>query len=200
MLVRHFSDINEERVVLIYSIVTGKSLDLGKFLSSHIIQCAKHSSMSLFYLPLITAMCVASGIQYGPNEESLAPMSAITNNKVQAMKENDRMRPVVQGSQARRQSSSSRPLTMAERMERLEGQVTHQGKQLQQLIDYQYSSNNTIAEIMRMLVIGMVVDMSQFPTMPVFSGRPQPEEHAFSQPMEGDGDVGGDKGDDEELQ
>ena len=59
---RHFSDINEERVVLIYSIVTGKSLDLGKFLSSHIIQCAKQSSMSLFYPSLITAMCATSGV------------------------------------------------------------------------------------------------------------------------------------------
>ena len=62
MLVRHFSDINEEQVVLIYSIVTGKYLDLGKFLSSHIIQCAKQSSMSLFYPSLITAMCATSGV------------------------------------------------------------------------------------------------------------------------------------------
>ena len=157
---RHFSDINKERAVLLYSIVTGKSLDLGKFLSSHIIQCAKHTSMSLFYPSLIIAMCAASGVQYGLNEESLAPMSAIMDNKVQAMKGNDRMRLVVQGSQARRQSSSSRPLTMVKRMERLEGQATHQGEQLQQLIDYQYSSNNTIGEMMRMLAIGMAVDMS----------------------------------------
>ena len=42
VLVRHFNDINKERVVLLYSIVIGKSLYLGKFLSSHIIQCAKH--------------------------------------------------------------------------------------------------------------------------------------------------------------
>ena len=126
-------------------------------------------------------------------------MSAIMDNKVQAMKGNDRMRLVVQGSQARRQSSSSRPLTMVKRMERLEGQATHQGEQLQQLIDYQYSSNNTIGEMMRMLAIGMAVDMSQFPTMPAFLGRQQPEEHASSQPMEGGRDVGGDEGNDEEL-
>ena len=53
---------------------------------------------------------------------------------------------------------------------------------------------------MRMLAIGMVVDMSQFPTMLVFSGHPQLEEHAFSQPMEGGRDVSGNEGDDEELQ
>ena len=116
--------------------------------------------MSLFYPSLIIAMCAASGVQYGLNEESLAPMSATMDNKVQAMKGNDRMGLVVQGSQARRQSSSSRPLTMVKRMERLKGQVTHQGEQLQQLIDYQYSSNNTIGEMMRMLEIGMAVDMS----------------------------------------
>ena len=54
--------------------------------------------------------------------------------------------------------------------------------------------------MMRMLAIGMVVDMSQFPTMLVFSGHPQPEEHASSQPMEDGGDNGGDKDNDEELQ
>ena len=37
MPVRHFSDINKDRAVLLYYIVTGKSLDLGKFLSSHIM-------------------------------------------------------------------------------------------------------------------------------------------------------------------
>ena len=100
MPVRHFSDINKQWAVLLYSIVTGKSLDLGKFLSSHIIQC-DNSSMSLFYLSLITVMCTASGVQYGPNEESLAPMSAITDNKVHAMKGNYKMGPVVEGSQAR---------------------------------------------------------------------------------------------------
>ena len=88
---------------------------------------------------------------------------------------------------------------MVKRMEKLEGQVTHQGEELQQLIDYQYSSNNTIGEMMKILVIGMAVVMSQFPTMPVFPGHPQPEEHASSQPIEDGGDVGGDEDDDEEL-
>ena len=127
-------------------------------------------------------------------------MSTILDNKVQAMKGNDRMGPVLRGSQVRQHFSSSRSLTMAERMEKLEGQVTHQGEQLQQLIDYQYSSNNTIGEMMKMLVIGMVVDMSQFQTMPIFPSHPQPEEHAFSQPMEDGRDVSGDEDDDEELQ
>ena len=156
--------------------------------------------MSLFYPSLITTICASSGVQYGLNEKVLAPMSSITDNKVQAMKRNDKIGSVVQGSQVRRQSSSSRPLTMAERMEKLEGQVTHQGEQLQQLIDYQYSSNNTIEKMMRLLAIGMAVDMSQLPTMLVFSGHPQPEEHASSQPMEDGGDNGGDKDNDEELQ
>ena len=67
-------------------------------MSFHIIQSAKNSSMSLYYLSLITALCAASGVQYGPNEESLAPILAITDNKVQAMNGNDSLGPVVQGS------------------------------------------------------------------------------------------------------
>ena len=42
MPVRHFSDINKEKVVMLYCLVTGKSLDVGTFLSSHIVQCYKH--------------------------------------------------------------------------------------------------------------------------------------------------------------
>ena len=102
MPMRHFSDITKDRVVLLYCLVTEKSLDLGKFLSSHIMQCSKHHSMSLFYLSLITALCVAAGVQYSPNEESLAPMAALTDNKVAAMKGVDRLDPVVQGRQQAR--------------------------------------------------------------------------------------------------
>ena len=101
MPIRHFNDINKDRAVLLYCIVTGKSLDLGKFLSSHIMQCAKHNSMSLFYPSLIIALSATVGVQYGPNEESLAPMSAITDNKVQAMKGYNKLGPVIQGAHAR---------------------------------------------------------------------------------------------------
>ena len=65
--------------------------------------------MLLYYPSLITVLCAASGVQYGPNEESLAPMSAIT----------DSLGLVVQGSQPCQWSSSLRNLTMAEQMERL---------------------------------------------------------------------------------
>ena len=42
-----------------------------------------------------------------------------------------------------------------------------------------------------MMVIGMVVDMEQFPNMPAFPGHPRVDEHGSSQPT-------GDGGDDEE--
>ena len=101
MQVRHVSNITKERVLLLYSIVTEKSIDLVNFLSSHILQCGKHSSMSLFYPSLITALGATSWVQYGLNEEFLAPMLAITNNKVQTMKGNDRVGAIEKGSQPR---------------------------------------------------------------------------------------------------
>ena len=42
MHVRHFSDITKDRAILLYCLVTGKSLDAGKFILSHIVQCYKH--------------------------------------------------------------------------------------------------------------------------------------------------------------
>ncbi|RVW68547.1 hypothetical protein CK203_063695 [Vitis vinifera] len=48
--------------------------------------------------------------------------------------------------------------------------------------------------------LGGKIDYQEFQTMPIFPSHPQPEEHAFSQPMEDGRDVGGDEDDDEELQ
>ena len=48
---------------------------------------------------------------------------------------------------------------MAERMERLEGDVTQQREQLQRFIDYQYTCNITLGEMMRYLAVGMAVDI-----------------------------------------
>ena len=93
------------------------------------MQCSKHQSMSLFYPSLITALCVAAGVQYGPNEESLAPMAAITDTKVTAMKGVDRLDLTIQPPQAR--PHSFRPLTMVERMESLEGRVADQSEHFQ---------------------------------------------------------------------
>ena len=147
--------------------MTGKSLDVERFISSHIVQCYKHQSMSLFFPSLITALCVAAGVQYGANEESLAPMAALTDNKVYGMKGVTRMNPTVQTSQPR--SRSSKPLTMAERMERLEGDVTQQREQFQRFTDYQYSCILTLGEMMRQLAVGMAVDMTEFPIMLEYS-------------------------------
>ena len=111
MPIQHFSDITKDKAIILYCLVTGKSLDVGRFISSHIVQCYKHQSMSLFYPSLITALCVAAAVQYGANEESLAPMASLRDNKVYGMKGVDRINPAVQSSQPR--SRSSKPLTMA---------------------------------------------------------------------------------------
>ena len=138
--------------------------------------------MSLYYSSLITALCAASEVQYGPNEDSLAPMSVITDNKVKAMKGNNILGPVVQGSQPHKQSStssSSRNLTIVEQMERLEGKMHQQGEQLQQLTNYQYTCKTSIKGMMR-VAIGIAVDMEQFLMMLAFMCHPLAEEHASS--------------------
>ncbi len=191
MPVRHFSDITKEKAVLLYCLVTGKSLDVGKFMSSHIVQCYKHQTMSLFYPSLITALCVAAGVQFGAEDESLAPMAALTDNKIYGMKSVDRINPMVQEAQVR--SQPSRPLTMAERMERMEGRIKEQGEQFQKFQDYQYTCNNTMADMMRQLAIGMAVDMTQFPSMPLYPGQSYQEVPGSSH-----GEVGGDDGDEME--
>jgi len=106
-------------------------------------------------------------------------MAVITDTKVNAMKGVDRLDLTVQAPQVR--PHSFRPLTMAERMESLEGRVTDQSEQFQQFTDYQVACNNSLGEMMRQLAIGMAVDMSQFPFMPDFPRQSQGEEPGSSQ-------------------
>ena len=101
-------------------------------------------------------------------------MAAIIDTKVTAMKGVDMLDPVVQAPQVR--PHSSKPLTMAEQMESLEGKVANQSKQFWQFTNYQFACKTSLGEIMRQLAIGMAVDMSQFLFMPNFSGRSQGEE------------------------
>lgn len=54
---------------------------------------------------------------------------------------------------------------------------------------------------MRMLAIGMAVDMDQFPRMPPLPGHPLAEDHGLSQPMDGSSqpmDEEGNKNEDDE--
>ena len=108
------------------------------------------------------------------------------------------MIPAVRTPQPR--SRSSKPLTMAERMERLEGDVAQQREQLQHFTNYQYSCNITLGEMMRQLVVGMAVDMTEFPTMPGYPEQMLATEVPSSSQAEG---AGGDgvtaEGNEEEL-
>ena len=70
---------------------------------------------------------------------------------------------------------------------------------MQQLTDYEYACNNSIEGMMRMLAIGMAVDMDQFPRMPPFSSRPLAEEHGLSQPMDEGGNEDEDDEDNEDM-
>lgn len=161
MPVRHMSDVTKERAVLIYCIVTGRSVDVGHFISAQIENCYKQQSMSLFFPSVVTALCVASGVQFEAYEETLAPMAALNDIKILRMKDVVRMNPVVHGPPVA--PPLSRPLSMPAQLERLDGRI-------QQLQDYMVACQNANAAMLRQIAQVMGVDVTQFPPNPVFPG------------------------------
>ena len=161
MPVRHLSDVTKERAVLIYCLATGRSVDVGHFMSAQIEHCYKQQSMSLFFPSLITALCVASGVQFEASEETLAPMAALTDNKILRMKDVVRMNPVVPGPPV--VLPLARPLSMPAQLERLDGR-------LQQLQEYVVACQTANAAMLRQFAQVMGVDVAQFPPSPVFPG------------------------------
>ena len=69
--VTHDTTVNQDRALLLYCILAGKSINVGQLIRREILDCAKKSSGRLFFPALITQLCMKAGIQVGPSEELL---------------------------------------------------------------------------------------------------------------------------------
>ncbi|EOY03108.1 Uncharacterized protein TCM_017575 [Theobroma cacao] len=73
LLVKHLSDVTKDRVVLLYAIVTGKSIDIRHLNFNKIIMSAHSPHNKLWYPFLITALCYQARVVWSPNEKLLHP-------------------------------------------------------------------------------------------------------------------------------
>ncbi|EOY19076.1 Uncharacterized protein TCM_043746 [Theobroma cacao] len=71
--VKHFNDVTKDRAVLLYSIVTRKSIGIGQLIFNNIILTACSPRDGLLYPSLITTLSHQAGVVYSPNKELLHP-------------------------------------------------------------------------------------------------------------------------------
>ena len=58
----HTSDLNMDRVRLVYGLVTKIDMDMGSFILGQISQMAQSNSSRLGFPALITALCISRGV------------------------------------------------------------------------------------------------------------------------------------------
>ncbi|XP_073023626.1 uncharacterized protein [Primulina eburnea] len=74
----HTTTVIKERAILIFCIMTGKTIDLGRLLQNSIYDYACGNSPSgLLHPSLITVLCQHVGVTWAPNEEVLKPKNPI---------------------------------------------------------------------------------------------------------------------------
>lgn len=82
----HFSDVNKERVILLYSIVMGKLIDVGKIIQQSIRHTRRTSTIGgLGHLSLVTTLCREIDITWKQDEELLHPKSLINMNFIMTL-------------------------------------------------------------------------------------------------------------------
>ncbi|MFQ6658777.1 hypothetical protein Gotur_027897 [Gossypium turneri] len=67
MPISHSSTISKERMLLLYAILTEKSINVGKIILKKIHNCAKKKAESTYFPSLITSLCLKARVKTQAN-------------------------------------------------------------------------------------------------------------------------------------
>ena len=73
----HLSDIIRDQAVLIYCILSGKSIDVGSIHHTSILHSVRGVYVGHYFPSLNTALCGKAGVIWGPSEEVIQHVHAI---------------------------------------------------------------------------------------------------------------------------
>lgn len=184
--VTHISDVTRERAILVYTIVTGKSIDVGRLVGQSIRHCRRASTTGgLAHPSLITALCRQAGVVWGPHEELLNPRSVMDKSFILGLKgwvpAEDAMAIEPLQACSNEQARASRPRaqesgSMEERLDRLERRLNHQHQEWRRFMSYQVEFNRSLVRMFAQCGFNQGANPIQFPKPPEFSNDPRHEE------------------------
>ncbi|EOY16729.1 Uncharacterized protein TCM_035608 [Theobroma cacao] len=73
LLVKHLSNVTKDRAVLLYAILSGKSINIGQLIFNNTIYIARLPKDGLWFPSLITALCKQASVLWTSNKELLHP-------------------------------------------------------------------------------------------------------------------------------
>lgn len=179
--VTHYSDVNKDRAILLYAIVTGKSIDVGRIIQQSIRHSRRASTTGgLGHPSLITALCREAGVTWQQDEELLHPKSLIHKNFIARLKSWDSPLASNTGASSSRPpcipkhpSSKSRK-SMEEQFDNLQREVENQRQELTQFFSYQVAFNSSLVQLFNQCGFNTGPNAVQFPSAPTFHEHPPP--------------------------
>ncbi|MFQ6655127.1 hypothetical protein Gotur_025821 [Gossypium turneri] len=87
MPISHSSTISMERMLLLYAILTEKSINVGKIILKEIHDCAKNKAGSAYFPSLITSLCLRARVKRQANLKGQYAQGCITSHDLERLVE-----------------------------------------------------------------------------------------------------------------
>ena len=157
----HLSDVTRNLAILIYYILSGKSIDVESIIHASILHSVRGMSVGLYFPSLSTALCGKAGFIWGLNEEVIHYVHAIDKCMMVTVKGWDRSASSSSTSTAGPppQPQPQWPTMVIGRLECLELEVT-------QFCTYQRGCNWALTQMMQALALHVGIDLDTFPKLP----------------------------------
>ncbi|PIN14789.1 hypothetical protein CDL12_12578 [Handroanthus impetiginosus] len=74
----HLSEVSKDRAILLYAILTGVPLNIGRYINGAILKSARGGmTISLYFPSLVTALCQQEGLANLPGDELIQPDTTV---------------------------------------------------------------------------------------------------------------------------
>ncbi|PIM97196.1 hypothetical protein CDL12_30335 [Handroanthus impetiginosus] len=74
----HLSEVSKDRAILLYAILTGVPLDIGRYINGAILKSARGGmTVSMYFPSLVTALCQQEGLVNLPGDELIQPDTTV---------------------------------------------------------------------------------------------------------------------------
>ncbi|MFQ6630962.1 hypothetical protein Gotur_008417, partial [Gossypium turneri] len=87
MPISHSSTISMERMLLLYAILTEKSINVGKIILKEIHDCAKNKAGNAYFPSLITSLCLRDRVKTQANLMGQYVQGCITSHNLERLVE-----------------------------------------------------------------------------------------------------------------
>lgn len=85
----HTTIVRKERLLLLYSIMIGRKIDVSQIIREEVHKCAQKNPRSLVCPNLITALCLQARVPLEENEDMLPNKGTITKQSMMRMQKED---------------------------------------------------------------------------------------------------------------